>query len=477
MGKMIRMLLDCTRLSALGSAQGALLILAASGPFLWLFAVAMLQSSPRGFPYAAQVSLDLATAAGLLATGAAHRVVSRRPVAADVSCSVLLAVSCVSVAFSDRLSDGAMCAMLALGGLGLAWLSQRAFGLCCRLGIGDAYRVVLLSFALAALVRFALVAGPSSASLAVVVALGCCCTFFLVYIRHIERLLAVPGDGSADAVRLTAAGIGEAVRCNAAFLVEIAACALVLGLFMGRVEGSGGLLAGVVNHALRLFVALYLLYLFDARVSRRSYGPAQTALFVAMLATMLAVLFGGAQVASAVAGAAFSLGRNVALLVVYLTALHAALAGGVAPGAALGCYRGAYELVQAIGVGLDMTLSVASLPALLEPYTVPLISSFVLLIVVNRLITFVTDVFSESAQIVGAERLDGRVAELAAERDLTPREAEVMRMLAAGRTRREIADDFAVSTNTVRWHVQNVYEKLGVHTREELVALLGEGEG
>ena len=124
-----------------------------------------------------------------------------------------------------------------------------------------------------------------------------------------------------------------------------------------------------------------------------------------------------------------------------------------------------------------MTLSVASLPALLEPYTVPLISSFVLLIVVNRLITFVTDVFSESAQIAGAERLDGRVAELAAERDLTPREAEVMRMLAAGRTRREIADDLVVSTNTVRWHMQNVYEKLGVHTREELAALLGEGEG
>jgi DNA-binding NarL/FixJ family response regulator len=47
---------------------------------------------------------------------------------------------------------------------------------------------------------------------------------------------------------------------------------------------------------------------------------------------------------------------------------------------------------------------------------------------------------------------------------LTPRETEVLRALAAGMARREIAEHFVVSPHTVRTHIRRVLAKLGVHS-------------
>jgi DNA-binding CsgD family transcriptional regulator len=50
---------------------------------------------------------------------------------------------------------------------------------------------------------------------------------------------------------------------------------------------------------------------------------------------------------------------------------------------------------------------------------------------------------------------------------LTPREAEVLRLVAARQTNKEIAAELVVSVHTVERHVQNVYRKIGVHNRAE----------
>lgn len=55
--------------------------------------------------------------------------------------------------------------------------------------------------------------------------------------------------------------------------------------------------------------------------------------------------------------------------------------------------------------------------------------------------------------------------------DLRPRELDVLRRLAAGRRNREIATDLAISENTVKFHVANVYRKLGATSRSEATAL------
>ena len=53
---------------------------------------------------------------------------------------------------------------------------------------------------------------------------------------------------------------------------------------------------------------------------------------------------------------------------------------------------------------------------------------------------------------------------------LTAREHEIIRLVARGLTNREIAEKLVVSTNTVRSHLDHIYEKLGVHTRTAAVA-------
>jgi len=54
---------------------------------------------------------------------------------------------------------------------------------------------------------------------------------------------------------------------------------------------------------------------------------------------------------------------------------------------------------------------------------------------------------------------------------LTKRELEILASLAAGRTNKEIATEKAVSTNTVKYHIRNVFEKLGVSNRGQAIAL------
>jgi DNA-binding CsgD family transcriptional regulator len=55
---------------------------------------------------------------------------------------------------------------------------------------------------------------------------------------------------------------------------------------------------------------------------------------------------------------------------------------------------------------------------------------------------------------------------------LTPRESEVLRLVGEGMRNAEIAEALWVSPATVRKHLENIYEKLGVHTRTAAVAHL-----
>lgn len=51
---------------------------------------------------------------------------------------------------------------------------------------------------------------------------------------------------------------------------------------------------------------------------------------------------------------------------------------------------------------------------------------------------------------------------------LSPREREVLRLLGAGRSAPAIARELGISVNTVRRHITNISEKLGVHGRVAL---------
>ncbi|HEV8573607.1 MAG TPA: helix-turn-helix transcriptional regulator, partial [Dehalococcoidia bacterium] len=53
---------------------------------------------------------------------------------------------------------------------------------------------------------------------------------------------------------------------------------------------------------------------------------------------------------------------------------------------------------------------------------------------------------------------------------LTEREVEVLRLVAEGRTSREIGDELVLSMRTVERHITNIYAKINAHTRAQATA-------
>jgi LuxR family maltose regulon positive regulatory protein len=53
---------------------------------------------------------------------------------------------------------------------------------------------------------------------------------------------------------------------------------------------------------------------------------------------------------------------------------------------------------------------------------------------------------------------------------LSERELEVLRLVASGLSNREIAKELVITVGTAKWHLHNIYGKLGVHSRTQAVA-------
>jgi DNA-binding CsgD family transcriptional regulator len=53
---------------------------------------------------------------------------------------------------------------------------------------------------------------------------------------------------------------------------------------------------------------------------------------------------------------------------------------------------------------------------------------------------------------------------------LSARELEVLRLVAAGKSNREIASALVISEHTVRRHLQNLFAKIGVSSRSAATA-------
>ena len=65
------------------------------------------------------------------------------------------------------------------------------------------------------------------------------------------------------------------------------------------------------------------------------------------------------------------------------------------------------------------------------------------------------------------------VANLTAERfGLSPREADVLRLLVAGESTTQIQDTLCIAPGTFNYHMRNIYSKLGVHSRQELLVFI-----
>jgi len=72
--------------------------------------------------------------------------------------------------------------------------------------------------------------------------------------------------------------------------------------------------------------------------------------------------------------------------------------------------------------------------------------------------------------------LEPRLDALATTHGLSPREREVLAYLANGLSARYIAATLCISLNSVKTHSRHLYQKLGIHKRDELIALVNATE-
>lgn len=88
--------------------------------------------------------------------------------------------------------------------------------------------------------------------------------------------------------------------------------------------------------------------------------------------------------------------------------------------------------------------------------------------------TTTSAIFSKLAPEAPTNRagLEQRCQELVRTYKLTAREAEVLKLLASGRTRPYVAEALSISENTVRVYSSKIYTKLGIHDKGSLFALV-----
>jgi len=75
---------------------------------------------------------------------------------------------------------------------------------------------------------------------------------------------------------------------------------------------------------------------------------------------------------------------------------------------------------------------------------------------------------SEIPALHAAQQRDAGTADLV--EPLSDRELDILRLIAAGHSNREIAQKLVVALSTIKWHVNNIYAKLDAHSRTRAVA-------
>lgn len=440
-------------------------------PHIWLHAISSLQSLAV-LPLYAQALYYIAMGCFLLGVpyllAAQWGLRNVWPMAADGASGCTLAAIALVAGLALRLPSPAAAGLLMIGGCATAWILLRWFSAICRCGDrGTAVRWVLLSFVIAAAVRLVLVTMPDWLG-----ALETTCVT-VAPLASIGFLWAVEKGVGRPAEREGAAPSASSRSENAIYLMELCLCALVLGAFKLPVAASEHVSLSLgVNYALRMLVPVAILVALGNAPFRRLYRPAQGFVLVVLVGVLAFSLLGGEATGSIMAEALLSLARNFALIVIYLVALQNVYCGGAAPLHAFGVARGVFDCSLGMGIVAGSLVEGPAWFGLPATNVVLFCAGVVFLLVMNRLITYVYHYHADA----GRTLLDDTCRDVGHRYGLTDREEQILKLLCTGFSKGHIAEKLQLSENTVRWHSKNLYEKLGVHSKQELLELVVGGE-
>lgn len=145
--------------------------------------------------------------------------------------------------------------------------------------------------------------------------------------------------------------------------------------------------------------------------------------------------------------------------------------------------KNAEQLLQVAGGEATSLLGALGLPASTEALAVTVIVSVLILAATVLLFSekelaskWGVSILEEGGLIersAAEERTGERVEELSRAYHLSPREQEVLALLAQGKTGRVIQQELFIAEGTFKAHTRHIYEKMGINSRKELFDLLG----
>ena len=131
-----------------------------------------------------------------------------------------------------------------------------------------------------------------------------------------------------------------------------------------------------------------------------------------------------------------------------------------------------------VGVGVDAGLGALGMSAVAQS-TVSVVMVALLVVLITLLLLSERRWDSHWTVVLDDDSLaeeSSREEAVAARCGLSPREDEIMRLLARKKTMAAIARDLYIAEGTVKAHVRHIYEKAGINTRKDLLELLGVGD-
>lgn len=359
-------------------------------------------------------------------------------------------------------------------GAGFTWCSMQYAYIYSFLDTKESVVYILLFFSIAALINIPLSTLPSQYVLIGTSVLPFVAMFFAAKaLRNVKRETNTNEYAKSRADRV----VSQKLLVVA---VELAVYGVVVGLLRGfsatiREDAFFSLISSL------LVVALCVsFYFFFVKTSHELdiVRLCQMVFFVLLTAV---VVISFAQGAYPAIGMISSWCIRIGLIMLlWLVLVNLAGRSPLHPFVVFGVGWGVYMLAIMVGMiigGLTDIASQQSAYFLNLAYLLVVSFLFALGIFKNRSMKLFASTSSSEhetqAKIDNPVSIDKACVELGEAHTFSKREIEILQHICKGRSKGYIASQIYVSENTVKYHAKQIYAKLGIHSRQELMSLIG----
>lgn len=371
--------------------------------------------------------------------------------------------------FGALQQDGAATLWAVAGGAGIAWLYLLWAPFFAKLETKTSVGIVFAAMAIGSVLKIPLdLLPPWPAALAIAVL-----PLLSVALASRARRLA---PAPSRPPRIFHEGNPSSIPWG--ILVAVATYSLVIGVVKTvPVAAQDVSLAALttVHHGVEVLLALALLWWVFGLGKTLSFSGLWRIILLFTAATLLFLPVVGPSVTPWVLLAS-GVAQTLVVMLLWCMLADVAHHSNVSPIVIFGSGWAAYSLPLAIGEVLGGVFSASEMGSLL-------LAALAYLMTCAAVVSLSDSAFSQKrifSDLGGTapepstfQSLDESCKRIGTEKGLTAREVEILRMIVRGRSKSYIAENLFISENTVRSHAKHIYQKLGVHSKQEVLDLLG----